>query len=179
MNLERIGVKIFAEELAPVPVREFIPIFHGWIQKQAVPGHQLIDVHNYSHIHHGPGILLVASEANFSIDLADGKMGLFYYRKLPGAGFALVLNTALSACRLLETEPVLSGRLRFRDDELQIVANDRRTAANDDAAFRALSPELSSALQQVLKKGNWSLTRSSANPKERLTIHCRILGTDS
>ena len=51
---------------------DFIPVFHRWIQKQTVSGHLLIDVHDYSHIHQGPGILLVGHEGNFSIDLADG-----------------------------------------------------------------------------------------------------------
>ena len=64
MDLQRIGIKIFADKPAPVPVREFIPVFHSWIQKQAVENHLLIDVHDYSHMHQGPGILLVAQEAN-------------------------------------------------------------------------------------------------------------------
>ena len=95
MELQRIGIKLFADSSAPVPVREFIPVFHSWIQKQAIENHLLIDVHNYSHIHNGPGILLVAQEGNFSIDLADGRMGLLYYRKKSGDGFASVLKTAL------------------------------------------------------------------------------------
>src|SRR6185295_13767560 len=100
MDLQRIGIKMFAEDSAAVVVRDFIPVFHSWIQKQAVDNHMLIDVHNYSHIHNGPGILLVAQEGNFSIDLGDGRMGLLYYRKNVGSGFAPVLKAALQACSL-------------------------------------------------------------------------------
>src|SRR4030095_14690853 len=102
MDLQRIGIKVFAEDSAKVDVRDFIPVFHSWIQKQAVENHLLIDVHDYSHIHNGPGILLVAHEGNFSIDLSNGEMGLAYYRKQPTAGSMTqrlngVLKSALQA----------------------------------------------------------------------------------
>jgi len=170
MDLQRIGIKIFADSSAPVPVREFIPIFHSWIQKQAVEEHLLIDVHNYSHIHNGPGILLVAGEGNFSIDMADGQMGLLYYRKTPSAGLVSILKTALQACNLLECEPNLAGRLRFRTDEMLIVANDRLHAPNNVETFEELKPALSAALKLVLPEGKFAMTRSSVNPKDRLAI---------
>src|SRR6185436_3254334 len=135
MELQRIGIKLFADSSAPVPVREFIPVFHSWIQKQAIENHLLIDVHNYSHIHNGPGILLVAQEGNFSIDSAEGRMSLLYFRKKPGEGVASVLKTALAACKLMESEPALGGRMRFRTDEMLIVTNDRLLAPNDDPTF--------------------------------------------
>ena len=170
MDLQRIGIKIFAADPAPVPVREFIPIFHTWIQKQTVENHLLIDVHNYSHIHDGPGILLVAQEGNFSIDMADGRMGLLYYRKKPGGGLASILKSALQACSLLESDPALTGRLRFRMDELLIVTNDRLLAPNNDQTFEELKPTLSAALKLALPNGKFTLTRSSTNPKERFAV---------
>src|SRR3990167_10318514 len=121
MELYRLGVKFFVGNPASVSLPGFIPIFHTWIQKQIVEGHLLIDVHDYSHIHQGPGILLVAHEGNFSLDMGEGRPGLLYYRKQPGADFAAVIQSALRACRLLEEEPVLKGRLRFRNDELLII----------------------------------------------------------
>jgi hypothetical protein len=170
MDLQRIGIKIFAEDSASVPLREFIPVFHAWIQKQAIENHLLIDVHNYSHIHHGPGILLVAGEGNFSMDMAEGRMGLLYYRKVPSEGLASIVKTALQACSLLEAEPLLKGSLHFRTDEFQIVANDRLVAPNTEGTFRELLPELMSNLKQVLPESKLTLTRSSINPKDRLTI---------
>ena len=170
MELQRIGIKLFVESSAPVPVREFIPIFHTWIQKQAIEDHLLIDVHNYSHIHNGPGILLVAAEGNFSMDMADGRMGLLYYRKTPGNGLIPVLKTALEACKLLESEPTLAGRFRFRTDEMLLVANDRLLAPNNDQAFAELKPELTAALKTVLPEKKYTFTRSSVNPKDRLAV---------
>ena len=173
MELQRIGIKIFADSPAPVPVKDFIPVFHSWIQKQAIENHLLIDVHNYSHIHNGPGILLVAQEGNFSIDMADGRMGLLYYRKRLGDDFASVLKTALAGCKLLESDPALAGRLRFRTDEMLVVANDRLLAPNNDETFAALNPSLSAGLKSVLPERTFTLARSSANPKERLAVHVK------
>jgi hypothetical protein len=171
MELQRIGIKLFADSSAPVPIRDFIPVFHSWIQKQAIEHHLLIDVHNYSHIHNGPGILLVAQEGNFSIDMADGRMGLLYYRKKSGNDVASVLKTALAASKLLESDPTFGGRLRFRKDEMWIVTNDRLLAPNNDPTFAALKPSLEAALKLLLPEGKFKYTRSSVNPKERLAIH--------
>jgi len=171
MELQRIGIKLFADNPAPVPVRDFIPVFHSWIQKQAIDHHLLIDVHNYSHIHNGPGILLVAQEGNFSIDMTDGRMGLLYYQKKSCNGIASILKTALAACRLLESDPAFGGRLRFRTDEMWIVTNDRLLAPNNDPTFEELKPSIAAALKLVLPEGKFKYTRSSINPKDRLAIH--------
>jgi len=174
MELQRIGIKLFTDSSAPVPVREFIPVFHSWIQKQAIENHLLIDVHNYSHIHNGPGILLVAQEGNFSIDSAEGRMGLLYFRKKPGEGVASVLKTALAACKLMESEPALGGRMRFRTDEMLIVTNDRLLAPNDDPTFEKLKPSVAAALKVAFPDRKFTLTRSSANPKDRLAFRVQI-----
>src|SRR5262245_66172288 len=85
MEVHKLGVKFFAADPTSVRLDAFIPIFHGWIQRQNLAGHLLIDVHDYSHIHDGPGILLVAHEGNVSIDMSDGRPGRMYYRNTPTA----------------------------------------------------------------------------------------------
>src|SRR5579862_6232985 len=114
MDLYKIGVKIFVTNPQVVNLQNFIPVFQGWIQQQKIEGHQLIDVHDYSHVHNGPGILLVAHEGNFSMDQEDGRLGLFYYRKQPlqgglEANLQAVMKIAQQACKLLESEPALNG----------------------------------------------------------------------
>src|SRR2546421_5263583 len=106
MDVHRLGVKFFAADPAAIHLDTIIPIFHGWIQKQSLDGHLLIDVHDYSHMHQGPGILLVAHEGNFSIDMSDGRPGLLYYRKAlttlqPVGHLATILRSALQAMHLL------------------------------------------------------------------------------
>ena len=178
MELQRIGVKIFAAEPVTVGLGDFIPVFHTWIQKRAVEKHLLIDIHDYSHIHRGPGVLLVAHEGNFSIDMADGRLGLLYYRKqhldsAPAERVAEIVSSAVQACRLLEAEPAFAGKLRFKTDEVLVVANDRLQAPNDAKTFAELEPVLSAGLKQALGS-SVTLTPTSTDPRERLTIRAAI-----
>jgi hypothetical protein len=173
MELSRLGVKLFAADPSAVRVKDLVPVFHSWIQKQCVKDHQLIDVHDYSHIHHGPGILLVAHEGNFSTDMAKGKLGIAYFRKQPGQTpeeiLRAALGSALEAARLIEAEPALEGRLRFGRDQLLVISNDRLLAPNNAAAFEAVKPTLSRVFGETAK-----FTHVSAGTPDRLTI--RVAG---
>jgi len=171
MQVYRLGVKFFIADSMSMPLEDFIPISHGWIQKQNVSGHLLVDVHNYSHIHNGPGILLVGHEGNFSLDMADGRPGLLYYRKAPTAlppaeHVASIIRSAVQACELLKKD----ARLNFNADEFVIVANDRLHASNDHATFSEFKPILTSALQQIWNGTRFDLTRSQMDPKERFAV---------
>jgi len=173
MELQRLGIKLFAADSAAVRVRDFVPVFHSWIQRQCMDGHLLIDVHDYSHIQNGPGILLVAHEGNFCTDMADGRLGLVYFRKQPaGTSTQSHIEAALKAVRqaasLLEKEPVFEG-LRFRKDELLVIANDRLLAPNDAATFAALKSQL-----KKMFGTDATLVYASTNPKDRLTV--RVAG---
>jgi hypothetical protein len=174
MELHRLGIKFFAADPASINLEDFIPLFHGWIQRQALQGHLLIDVHDYSHMQNGPGILLVAHEGNFSIDMSDGRPGLYYYRKAPTplsavGHMATVFKTGLDACRLLEKD----AKLQFKMDELLIIANDRLEAPNTEETLAELQPALTAALQEVFGPLNFKLTRESHDPKERLSVSVR------
>jgi hypothetical protein len=168
MDLYKIGIKIFVTNPQAVRLRDFIPVFHGWIQQQKVPNHLLIDVHDYSHVHNGPGILLVANEGNFSMDQEGGRLGLFYYRKRPlESGLEVnlrdITETALQACKLLESEPKLDG-LKFDTKEILVLANDRLLAPNDAAARAKLEPIIAKTL------GKATLAPQSSDPRERLAF---------
>ena len=168
MDLYKIGVKIFVTNPQGVRLRDFIPVFHGWIQQQKVAGHQLIDVHDYSHVPDGPGILLVAHEGNFSMDQEGGRLGLFYYRKRPlegglEANLKSIVAVALQACKLLESEPKLDG-LKFNTNEILVIANDRLLAPNDAATRAKFEPIIARAL------GKATLAPQAADPRERLAF---------
>ena len=59
--------------------RDYIPLFHGWIQEKIIPDHLLIDVADYSHIPDGPGIMLIAHEGHFSLDQEKIMIGGWIY----------------------------------------------------------------------------------------------------
>jgi hypothetical protein len=173
MELDRIGVKFFASHPSSVHLESLIPIFHGWIQKQSVAGHLLIDVHDYSHMHQGPGILLVAHEGNFRHDTSEGRLGLVYYRKIPTSlspveHLVAILRIGLQGCKLLEKD----AGIRFGTDEFVIIANDRLNAPNTEDTFRELQSAVSAAVKQTFEGAAFKVARTNIDPKERLTVTC-------
>ncbi len=173
MELQRLGVKLFVENPSSLEIRSFIPILHSWIQRQAIAGHLLIDIHDYSHVYRGPGILLVAHEGNFSMDRAEDRLGLFYYRKQPSKGslrdhIQTIFRTALQACRLLEEESELEG-IRFKTDEVLVVANYRLFAPNTPKTFQQLQPVFTEFFEQLFE-GNEVTLNHRSDPKERFSV---------
>ena len=174
---QKLGLKIFLEEPVRAETREFIPVFHSWIQNQIVDGHLLIDVHDYSHVHRGPGILLVAHEGNFSLDQAEDRPGLLYCCKQDLDGtreqcVREVFRQALLACSRLESDPVLGGRVRFHTREMLLLANDRLHTPNTAETFDELRPVLTRALSAILGRGVFSLDRVE-DPRERFSVWIR------
>jgi len=173
MELSRFGLKLFVKDPAAMQAKAFVQIFHSWIQKQAVEKHQLIDVHDYSHIHHGPGVLLVGHEGNFSTEMGEGIPGLVYFRKQPAGTFEETLRASLKAilqaAALIEAEPGLEGRVRLRRDEFLFISNDRLLAPNNSAAADAIMP----VLRKVFGEKT-SLTPVRLATRDRLTI--RVTG---
>ena len=62
--------------------------------------------------------------------------------------------------------------MRFKPNEFAVFANDRLSASNDDSTFAELQPALSAALREVFEGAEFKLTRTSLDPKDRLTIQC-------
>ena len=147
MESSKLSFKFYLDESsAKINLAEIVPIFHSWIQLHLIPDHLLIDVADYAHVPDGPGVVLVAHEANFYLDRFDGRQGFSYVRKQPIEGsFAdrlqFVFRTALEACQLLETNPSLPG-IRFRGNEADFRINDRYFAPNTPATFASVKPDL-------------------------------------
>src|SRR5262245_5785839 len=102
MEFQHINAKIFVEGELPFDPSGFINVFHQWIQESALP-ELLIDVADYCHVPDGPGVLLVAHEADYSMDHTDGRWGMRYNRKAPLSGanedrYAQALAGAARAC---------------------------------------------------------------------------------
>ncbi len=165
MDLQHVNVKIYVDgDLAVDPAR-FIEIFHGWIKEEAFD-ELLIDVADYRHVPDGPGVLLIAHEADYAMDNNAGRWGLLYNRKAPVDGsneerICQAIRSAAAACRRLEEELAAEGPLRFSRQEFDVSINDRALAPNTPETFAAVQPELEAALRQVLGPGDFSLTPES------------------
>lgn len=161
-DLHRIGIKIPTTDA--FPARELVPVFHRWIQTAALPGHLLIDVADYDHVPEGPGILLIGHEGNVGLEEIGGALGLVYYRKQPLGGdlaarLRAVATIALQACRMLEKDAALGGRLRFNAGQLEVFANDRLHAPNAAATYEGFQPTLDGVLKTLYGDATPTVTR--------------------
>jgi hypothetical protein len=147
MDSHKIVIKLFVEDASRLEAHEFVPVFHSWIQRRAVPDHLLIDVADYAHVHNGPGTCLIMHEANFYTDRGEGRLGLMYGRKqlVPGTFTDRVRQAfaaTLEGAKRLETDDKLAGRIKFKTDELLFWIADRLNAPSTPETFRAVQPEL-------------------------------------
>ena len=156
MELYKFGIRFRISNAAAKPLTDFIAVFQGWIQKQALAGHLLVDVHDYSHVPNGPGILLVAHEANLS--LGESPRSLTYVRKQP-ASLAETLTAARAVAQLLTAEQ----GVQFAAGQLEVLANDRLLAPNT-AAGAARWQTL------VAQATGGRVVRQPNDPRERLTF---------
>jgi|YNPMSStandDraft_1061717.scaffolds.fasta_scaffold01773_4 hypothetical protein len=170
---EHINLKIFACEPAPRDLAGAILVFHRWIQESALD-ELLIDVADYRHLPAGPGVILVGFEANYSLDLAENRLGLLYNRKKPVPGplagkLRQAYEAAWSACRRLEAEPEFRGELRFHPHACEVIFNDRLLAPNTPETFEALRAELEAFFAGLLGSTDFKLERVG-EPRERLRV---------
>ena len=152
-DLYRFGLKLFLEPGVSLRDADCIPIFHGWIRTAALD-RLLIDVADYTHLHGGPSVLLVGHEGNLWVDRADGRPGIVCTSKQPAAGALTervvgVARTLIVAAKLLESDPTLTGQLRFVSNELQFQSNDRMLAPPSDESVAALTPVLEATMESL------------------------------
>ena len=151
MELQKLNVKFFVEQPNAIALTDFIEIFHSWIQATDGVYH---DVADYSHMQAGPGIVLVANDANVSIDESGNRRGLLFSQKAPLAGsnqdkLRRCIRSAMENCRKLETEPALRGKLRFGANEAVMSLNDRLLGEDSPAAFDALKGDVEAVAKEL------------------------------
>jgi hypothetical protein len=179
MDLHKFGIKFFAEDSEHIDLLKLIPIYHRWIQQNALDD-LLIDVADYSHIPGGPGVMLIAHEGNYALDETGHERGIVYYSKhrLPGEladRFALVASKALKAAQLMSNDAELQGALKLSGHRLALFANDRLAAPNTAASYEELEPALRQFLDRLYAGAPYTLARES-DPRERLSVRVQAQG---
>ena len=173
-SLQHVNVKIAAADAGGFDLTRIIPVFHRWIQEGVLTDELAIDVADYRHVPDGPGVILVAHEAIYGMDLGDGALGLLYDRRAVVEGttqerLLQAARAALNACRLLEEEPDLEGTLCFDGGRIQVSVNDRAIAPNTDDTDRALRPELERLLEALWGAGDHAIERLG-EPRDRYRL---------
>ncbi len=179
----KLGAKVHLVGTEGIDFGDFIEVFNRWIQDQPIPGHLLIDVHDYRHVQQGPGVLLVGHQGNFSLDFGEGRPGLVYYRKQPlgsylSSNLHAVLATLLRACRLLQDS---SGvELKFATGEVEVFTNDRLLAPNQKDGNAGFQKALSGVLD-LIANGSGECSVRGGDPRERLAVTLKFpdAGLDS
>ena len=129
MTPKRLSAKVFFDASTAIEAADLIPVFHSWISRQSVE-EMLIDVTDYSHVHEGPALLLVALEADYVLDLTDGKPGIRYIRKraMPdslGEAMHLVIKQVTQAASLLASSRLLEVAASFDASRLELSVLDK------------------------------------------------------
>ncbi|HEX7071785.1 MAG TPA: hypothetical protein VF190_13310 [Rhodothermales bacterium] len=174
----RLQVKLFFVDPQAVPPSDFVPVFHRWIQRGSID-QLLIDVHNYSHVHEGTGILLVGHEGDFAIDGASGRTGLLYTLKRGdhytfAAAVRVALRRVALGATLLQQERALRDRIAFDLAHFELMIPDRLTYPNRVDVFEAIKEELSSVILQASGVANVSLERIDNDAREPLAIRATM-----
>ena len=176
--LQHVNVKFpaAAANAGAVDLAPAIPVFHRWIQEQALPG-LLIDVADYRHVPEGPGVVLVAHEAIYGLDQGGGRLGLLYNRRTrldaaPADALPQAFRAALEACRKLEQEPEFAGTLSFAGGACEVVVNDRALAPNDAATGARLRAALEPLLDRLWGAGSYTVT-PLGEARDRLGLSAR------
>ncbi|MBV8804423.1 MAG: hypothetical protein JO042_05235 [Sinobacteraceae bacterium] len=179
MDLHKFGIKFFAADAEGIDILKLIPIYHRWIQQNALED-LLIDVADYSHVPAGPGVMLIAHEGNYALDETGHERGVVYYSKHELTGelperFARVARKALRAAQLMSEDTELGGALKLPGNRLEFFANDRLAAPNTDATYTELQPALDTFLHRLYAGAPYSLARET-DPKERLSVRVQAQG---
>jgi hypothetical protein len=161
MDFHKINVKFFAEKGSDIPLHNFIPVFHRWIQEDKLEG-MLVDVTEYTHVHQGPGVLIIAQEANYSVDEAQGKRGFMYAQKrVPEKKAEDYFKTAfcrcLQAASFLENEKEFAGKLKFTTGHFEVTINDRLAAPGGSASQAEIEKHLKPFLDHLYGAGTYQL----------------------
>jgi hypothetical protein len=176
MELQHVNVKLLVKDPDGLDLERLIPVFHAWIQDQVFDD-RLLDVADYRHVHHGPGVVLIGHEGDYTVDNTEGRLGVRYNRKTPLDGsnedrLKQATRAVLNACQHLEAEHNLGGKLRFNGQDIEIFINDRLVAPNRDETRQALDPDFKQFAGELFRGNEHSLSYES-DPRKLFSASLR------
>ncbi len=178
MEIQYVNVKLYSETEEGPEFKEFIPIFHKWIQTKMFE-ELLVDVADYSHVPAGPGIILITHEANYSVERGhEERFGLLYNTKVVREGtnqdrIHHALQQAAKAAIRLQQDEFSPGYLKFSGQEVRLTVNSRKIASNEETTLHALRSDLQSVFDIYYGVSNYTLNRLSSDSRERFGVHIK------
>jgi hypothetical protein len=154
MDVQRLQLKIYAQPGYVVDTHRSVRVFHRWIKERVLP-EQLVDVADYSHVHHGPQVALIGHGSDYYLDGGEGRPGLLYFRKRasppPHERLEDAFRRCLTAAQLLEREPGLEPPPRFGTQELSLRFVDRLQAPNTEEGYAPLREPVEHFLAELYR----------------------------
>jgi len=181
MDLQHITAKVYTRDAAIPVFTAFIPIFHGWIQRNAVADVTCIDVVDYTHVPQGPGVILVAHEGHFSMEEGDGP-GLRYSNKRGASGtvgdrFGAAFGRLVRAAAMIEQETSLKGAVQFDPGHVRFVVDDRLEAPNSEDTYHGIAGHVQGVMDDLY--GTGVSLHHLPTEKVGLTIDVKVDGPPS
>ncbi len=176
--MSRVRIKYFLEDPDGINPPELVPVFHRWIQRDALSG-LWIDVADYLHVPEGPGIMLIGHEADLYLDFSRGKAGLAYVRKREFSSslednVLLAIRSLDEAVSLFNKENALEQRYRVRTDELEITFLDRLRVPPELTDISTAVGATSRAVAEAAGREPGSIERIDADPRHPLSLRVRV-----
>lgn len=172
IEFQHVILKLFVDGELPVEPEKFIELFHRYVRDESLPT-LLIDVADYRHVPHGPGVMLIGHEADYSMDHAEGQWGLRYNRKRGVEGrnadrLREAFTSLNACCQLIEKEFAGAG-LRFSRNSFQFMINDRAIAPNTPETLAGIQPEIEAFLTSTVGPGTYTIEHHD-DPRSRFSL---------
>lgn len=178
MHFEKFALKLYVAEPRDLKLNSVTIAFHDFISENAL-GELLIDTVDYTHVHEGPGIVLIGHASDYALELSEGRAGLSCSRKrdhVPVSERAAdALRRTLTAAAKLEARAELA--LRFRTDELRLTITDRLALGSMPDAFAAVTEAWAPVLKRAF--GNEPSLSREGNGRQPFTVRARAECTAS
>jgi hypothetical protein len=176
MEFQHVNVKLLVKNTEAVSLEALVPVFHSWIQNQA-SGELLLDVADYRHVRSGPGVVLIGHKENYSLDDTSNRKGVQYNRKAAMEGnnqdrLVQATQSALAACRRLETDPRLDGAIQFDGHEIEVSINDRLLAPNTPETRAAADPAFRAFFASLFGDVEYAVSYAQ-DPRRLFSVHVR------
>ena len=179
MNLiQHVNIKCYLENNLENISENFnlskvIPVFHNWI-KNKVLDEVWIDVANYEQVPAGPGVVIVAHDAIYSLEYgSEEKLGLLYNKRTISkkATNKEIIKEAIQ--KLFEAKDLLEKekdiKLKFSLNEFKFFINDRILAPNNSKTFESLENDISNSFKEVCGE-NYKLSYKNEDKRELFQV---------
>jgi len=173
MSFHRIAIKLPFERGVKINPSAIVPVFHRWIRERVPIEGMPIDVADYTHVHHGPAAILVAHEADYTIDLSDGVAGFTYTRKRPVEAelredLIESLRRLLTAASALAEDPSPHGPVQYDTQSLRVAVLDKLRVPNTAETFERLKGEVERAFADAAPDTTAAIDRADDDARQPL-----------